>query len=134
MNGGFPIGVDMDSFQVKVDLGSVNFRKMYLSRAKHVYADIGFGNLVLDYSSPPKVKSEINASVGAGDLIVLIPRGNIPIIVKVKSSMLCRTRMDESFKEIQEDVFVNEAYHAEARNLLTFKVDVSMGNIIFKTK
>jgi len=129
-----PNRIDMDSFRVKVDLGSVNFRKMYLSRAKNVYADIGFGNLILDYSSAPKVKSEINASVGAGDLIVLIPSGNIPIIVKVKSSMLCRTKMDNSFTEIEEDVFVNEAYHANASNLLTFRVDVSMGNIIFKTK
>lgn len=129
-----PNKVEMESFNVKVDLGSVSFRKMYLSRARNVYADVGFGNLYLDYSTPPKMSSEIKASVGAGDLIVAIPSENTPIIVKVKSSMLCRMKLDKSFKEIDDDVFVNEAYHPGAPDLLTFKVDVSMGNIIFKTK
>jgi len=129
-----PNKVEMQSFSVKVDLGSVSFRKMYLSNARNVYANVGFGNLYLDYSTSPKVSSEINASVGAGDLIVAIPSDATPIIVKVKSSMLCRMKFDDSFKEIDDDVYVNEAYHPDAKNLLTFKVDVSMGNIIFKTK
>lgn len=126
--------VDMDNFNVKVDLGSVNFRKMYLSNAKEVNASVGFGNLFFDYSQAPKVKSEIKASVGAGDLIVIVPSKQIPIIVKVKSSMLCRTKIGADFKEIRENVYVNEAYHPDASDLMTFNVDVSMGNIIFKSK
>ena len=138
LNVGFisdvPNQIDMNVFNVKVDLGSVNFRKMYLSNAKSVIADVGFGNLYLDYSTAPKVKSEIRASVGAGDLIVIVPSGQTPIIVNVKSSMLCRTKISADFKEIRSNVYVNEAYHPDARNLMTFNVDVSMGNIIFKSR
>ena len=42
--------IKMDTFLVRVDLGSVNIRNMSLSNARHVLADVGFGNLFLDYS------------------------------------------------------------------------------------
>ncbi|MEM7108015.1 MAG: hypothetical protein AAF519_07300, partial [Bacteroidota bacterium] len=43
--------IEMDTFHVKVDLGSVNVEKLNHSKAKHVIADIGFGNLMLDFTA-----------------------------------------------------------------------------------
>lgn len=124
--------VEMDTFFVKVDLGSVNIKNMSLSNAKNVIADIGFGNLFLDYSDTPNKKSKINASVGAGNLIVVIPQDNVPVKVKINNSMLCRVRLTHSFKEIQSNVYVNSSYTEDADNLLSFNVDVSLGSIVFK--
>jgi len=126
--------VVMDTFSVKVDLGTIKVRNMDLTNAKLVNADVGFGNLYLDYSKGVEIKSQVNASVGAGDLVVSIPSLETPVIVKVKSSLLCRVRLTKHFKEIKNDVYVNDIYHPDADNLLTFNVDVSMGNIIFKVK
>ena len=126
--------VVMDTLSVKVDLGTLKVRNMDLTNAKLVNADVGFGNLYLDYSKGTEIKSQVNASVGAGDLVVAFPAHDTPIIVKVKSSLLCKVKLTTHFKEIKNDVYVNDIYHPDADNLLTFNVDVSMGNIIFKVK
>lgn len=124
--------VEMDTFFVKVDLGSVDIRKMNLSNAKMVLADVGFGNLSLNYSDIPKFSSNISASVGAGNLIINIPSSNVPVKVKIHDSVLCRVQLSKNFKEIASNTYVNAAYSDDAKNLLSFNVDVAMGSIVFK--
>lgn len=126
--------MEMDTFYVKVDLGSVNVKKLNLSRSKHVVADIGFGNLLLDFSDQPQVRSEIKGSVGAGNLLIMLPAEETPVIVKVNDSWLCRVKLTKSFTKLTDNTFVNRAYSADAPNLLTFNLDVSMGSIVFKEK
>src|SRR5258706_5876004 len=41
--------VEMDTFYVKVDLGSLNVKQINLSRSKVVIAEVGFGNIFLDF-------------------------------------------------------------------------------------
>lgn len=124
----------MEEFFVKVDLGNVNIRQLYKTNAEQVIAEVGFGNLLLDLSEPVEQKCNVRASVGAGNLEILIPKDGSPILVKVKSSMLCDVRLTKSFREIEDDVFVNEDYREDADDLISFDVDVAMGNIIFKEK
>jgi len=124
----------MDTFKVKVDLGTLEIRRIGRSNARHVFANVGFGDLFIDYSEGTETRCDVKASVGAGNLVIAIPTDRTPVLVKVKSSMLCQVRLAPSFKEIEEDIYVNEYYSPEAKNLLTFNVDASMGNIIFKKK
>jgi hypothetical protein len=126
--------IEMEKMFVKVDLGNVNVRQLYKARAKEIVAEVGFGNMLLDLAETPTVTSHVRASVGAGTLEILIPRHDCPIIIKVKSSMLCDVKLTKSFREIEEDVFVNNDYDKDAENLLKFDVDVALGNIIFKEK
>ncbi len=42
--------VEMDSFLVNVDLGSLEIHKINKSKANHIKADVGFGSLLLDFS------------------------------------------------------------------------------------
>lgn len=126
--------VEMDSFNVKVDLGSLNMRKTNLANAKVIIADVGFGNVVMDMSDPPSTSSYIEASVGAGNLQVFIPKSNTGIKVKIHDSMLCQTRLSKSFMEIEPDVYVNEAYEEGGSRQLVFDIDVSLGNVVIKEK
>ena len=126
--------IEMEEMEVKVDLGNLNVRQLYKSKAKTVTAEVGFGNMLLDFTEAPEFASHVKASVGAGNLEILIPRYDCPIIIKVKSSMLCDVKLTKSFREIKEDVFVNESYDEDADNLLRFEVDVAMGNIVFREK
>jgi hypothetical protein len=80
--------VEMDTFYVKVDLGSVNVRNLNLSKSKHVIAEIGFGDLSLDFSDKAQVSSSISGSVGAGNLIIILPENETPAIVKINNSLL----------------------------------------------
>lgn len=127
--------VEMDTFYVKVDLGSVNAKNLSLAKPKYVVANVGFGNVMLDLSTAPTVANHIKGSVGAGNLVVLLPTDqSVPIMVKIKDSWLCSVRMPDGLKKTSENSFANAAYTKDSKNALTFDLDVSMGNIIFKEK
>ena len=124
--------VEMDTFFVKVDLGTVDVKKMNLSKAKAIMADVGFGNLYLDFTDIPEVASTVNASVGAGNLLIQIPAKEVPVKVKINNTMLCRVKLAGNFREISDNIYVNAAYKENASNLLSFDVDVALGSIVFK--
>ncbi len=124
--------IKMDTFFVKADFGSIVAKRMELSRAKHVITKIGFGNVLLDFDQSNKEKCEVDASVGAGNLEILLPRRGTPVIIRIKDSPLCAVKMIDGFEEVENNVFVNMNYSASAENLLTFNVDVALGMVRFK--
>jgi len=123
--------IDMDTFSVKVDLGSLNVKNLNMSRTRYMLADVGFGIMTLDFRSKPLVSNKIKGSVGAGNLTIMLPASDTPVLVKIKDSWLCSVKMPEQFKKVSENVFANAAYTKDAKNSLIFDLDVSMGNIIF---
>jgi hypothetical protein len=126
--------VDMDTFFIKVDLGSVNVKNLNLSRSRCVIADVGFGNMTLDFSNKPLTSNKVKGSVGAGNLVILLPNEQTPILVKIHDSWLCSVKMPESLKKVGENTFANAQYTKDSKNTLTFDLDVSMGHIIFKQR
>ena len=124
--------VDMDTFFVKVDLGSVNVKNMSLSRTHVVMADVGFGNMTLYFSSKPAVSNRIKGSVGAGNLTIILPKEETPILVKIQDSWLCSVSIPSELKKVGQNTFANRAYSKGAKNALVFDLDVSMGNIVFR--
>ena len=126
--------IEMDTFFVKVDLGSVTAKNLSLAKTKYVVANVGFGNLMLDLSTAPVCSNHIRGSVGAGNLVILLPSESTPVLVKIKDSWLCSVRLTSDLKKISETTFSNAAYTKDPKNALTFDLDVSMGNIIFKEK
>ena len=126
--------VEMDTFFVKVDLGSLTVKQLNLSRSKVVMAEVGFGNIFLDFSNTPDVVPRVKGSVGAGNMIILLPSESIPVMVHISDSWLCSVNLPKSLKKISENTFGNEAYSRNPKNALLFDLDVSMGKIIFKEK
>jgi hypothetical protein len=124
--------VDMDTFLVKVDLGSLNVKNLNLSRTKCMMADVGFGNMMLDFSNTPLVSNTVTGSVGAGNLVIILPSTQTPILVTIKDSWLCSIQMPESLKKMDGNTFQSATYTKDAKNALVFNLDVSMGSIIFK--
>jgi hypothetical protein len=126
--------VDMDTFFVKVDVGSLNVRQLHLAKAKVVLADVGFGNMFLDFSEKQLVNNHVMGSVGAGNLIILLPGEDVPVLVKINESWLCSVNLSRSLQRIGENTFANAAYERNSKNALTFDLDVSLGKIVFKEK
>jgi hypothetical protein len=124
--------IDMDTFFVKVDLGSINVKNINFSRSRFVQADVGFGNMTLDFSDKPIVSNTIKGSIGAGNLTIILPQGETPVLVKIQDSWLCSVKVPSSLKKIASNTFANDAYTAGGKTALTFDLNVSMGNIIFK--
>jgi hypothetical protein len=126
--------IEMDTFFVKVDVGSLNVKQLYLSKSKLVLVDVGFGNMYLDFSSKPLTSNHVKGSVGAGNLVVQLPADDVPVLVKVNESWLCSVTLSKSLQRIGENTFANAAYSKNAANALTFDLDVSLGKIIFREK
>ncbi|HMP99602.1 MAG TPA: hypothetical protein PKC24_07450 [Cyclobacteriaceae bacterium] len=126
--------VQMDTMMVKVDLGSIVVKKLNLTRSKYVMAEVGFGNMLLDFSDAPEMSKEIKGRVGAGNLTIILPTEETPVKVHITESWLCKVNMLQSYKKIGTNTYVNAAYKKDAPNLVSFDLDVSMGNIIFKEK
>ena len=127
-----PNVVEMDSFQVKVDLGALTINRMNYSRASIVMADVGFGALLVDYSKEPENASNVYASVGAGNLIIGLPYNNtIPVIINIEDSPLCHVKLPKEYKKLKKHVYVSEGYREDAANILSFNLDVVIGQIKF---
>lgn len=126
--------IDMDTFAVKVDMGSVKVKNLNLARSHYVKADVGFGNMMLDFSGTPIGGNKIKGSVGAGNLIIILPDKDVPVLVTIHDSWLCSVNMTADFKKTGNQTFANAAYEKNPKNPVVFDLDVSMGNIVFKDK
>jgi len=126
--------VDMDTFYIKVDMGSLTARQLNLTRSKLVLADVGFGNMLLDFSDKSGMGHHIKGTVGAGNLIIHLPGQEVPVIVRITDSWLCSVSLCHSLRKIGDNTFANAAYNKNPKEALTFDLDVSMGKIVFKEK
>jgi hypothetical protein len=126
--------IDMDTFFVKVDVGSLNVKQLHLSRSRIILADVGFGSMMLDLSSRPLVNNHVVGSVGAGSLVILLPASDVPVLVKINESWLCSLSLSKSLQKIGQNTFANAAYTSNPKDAMTFDLDVSLGNITFKEK
>lgn len=127
-----PNMVEMDSFLVNVDLGSLTIHKMNYSRAATVIADVGFGALLVDYSRKLDYPSSVHASVGAGNLIIGLPQNDdIPVIINIQDSPLCHVKLPKGYKKVKKHVYASNGYHVNANNILSFNLDVVVGQIKF---
>jgi hypothetical protein len=124
--------VDMDTFFIKIDMGSLTARRLNNTRTKCVVADVGFGNMLLDFGNESNMSRKVKCSVGAGNMIVVLPNEDVPVIVKVSDSWLCSVQLTHGLKKIGDNTFANDAYKKNNKDVLSFDLDVSMGKIVFK--
>jgi len=124
--------VDMDTFFIKIDMGSLTARRLNNTRTKCVVADVGFGNMLLDFGDECNMSRKVKCSVGAGNMIVVLPNEDVPVIIRVSDSWLCSVQLTHGLKKIGDNTFANDAYQKNNKDVLSFDLDVSMGKIVFK--
>lgn len=123
--------MEMDTLIVSVDMGDVEIERIDLAKAKNILAEVGFGNLTLDFDEQPLISSSIWARVGAGNLTINLPENDIPVLLRMKDTSYRKFKVPEGFEKIRDNVFVSASYSPEAENVLTFNIDLSMGSVIF---
>jgi len=131
-NGQIENRISMDTFAVKVDMGSLNAHQLNLAKSKVVMAEVGFGNMILDFTNKPVFTNHIFGSVGAGNLTIQLPSEDVPVLVTITDSWLCSVNLSRSLKKIGPNKFANAAYTKDSPQALIFDLDVSMGKIVFR--
>ena len=125
--------LEMDTFMIKVDMGTFEAKNLHLSKSSNIIADVGFGKVKMDFENAQIIKTMVVASVGAGKLEIILPRENIPIKINVNDSPLCQIKIPKEFIESSDHVFVTPGFNENETNYINFSVDVAVGNIIFKS-
>jgi hypothetical protein len=125
--------IPMDTFLIKVDMGTLTAKNLHLSRSSRVIADVGFGSVYMDFKDAQNITTSVMATVGAGKLEVILPSSDIPVKININDSPLCRIKVPSGFTKSKENEFTNQAFENNSVNYLTFNVDVAVGNIIFKS-
>ena len=122
----------MDTLELKVDMGVLKIDDLGQAKADNVFIEVGFGNLFLDLSKEALQSSHIYANVGAGSMDVTISNSKTPIIIHMSNTLFCKFKMKEKLRKIKKNTYVTDAYSPDDPNLITFDLDVALGNIQFK--
>ncbi len=123
--------VRMDTFSVKVNLGDITIENLNLTNAKEVIAEVGFGSIFLNCGEDWKNISKVNATVGAGRMIIQLPPSEVPVLIRIKNSALCHIKMPRRYEKISENVYSNNSFAENSNDVLELTVDVGMGSISF---
>ncbi|MFQ3213962.1 MAG: hypothetical protein ACJAT1_000369 [Marivirga sp.] len=126
--------VAMDTFFIKVNMGSIEVQNLDLALAKEIIAEVGFGSITLDCGNNWKINSVVNASVGAGSMTIKLPPTEQAVLVKLNDSPLCKINLDKDFQKVGHNAYGNTAYRSDATNSISFSVEVGMGSISFITQ
>lgn len=124
----------MDTFHVKVDMGSLIVHDISRARSRMIDAEVGFGSLLLDFSERPTVTQLVRGTVGAGSLVILLPEKSVPVLVRISDSWLSSIAIPDDFQPVGDNVFANPACSYSKSNPVKFDLDVSMGRIILREK
>lgn len=124
----------MDTFLVKVEFGSIVIKDLHLANVKEVIANVGFGSMKIDFEHNWNNASNIQASVAAGSLSIFLPKEEVPIKIQISDSPLCSIRMIPGLKQLEKNIFVNQAFLNQKENPIHFHLDVGMGSISFHQK
>ncbi len=125
-----PNKLEMDTFHVKVDLGSLIIDDINSARAKFFIAEVGFGKLNLDFSQIPATSYEVHGIVGAGTMDVIMPDESVPVKLHINDSWLSTVVIPREYREIDDNVFVNSAFLRNNSMPVIFNLDAAMGNIV----
>ena len=97
----------MDTFMIKVDMGTIEAKNLHLSNSKNVIANVGFGKVKMDFEDAQSIHTNVNATVGAGSLEIMLPEKNMPVRININDSPLCKVKIPNGFKQTSEHVFVS---------------------------
>jgi len=127
-----PNPISMDTMSVFVNMGNVEVHSLNFSNAKQMIFDVNYGNVNLTFNGDMSQSSHLKASVGAGSVNITLPDQNTPYIVKVHSTAMCRTTVPPYLKSIGNKTYVSKGYKADAQNIMSIEIDVSVGSVSLK--
>ena len=122
----------MDTFLIRVDLGSFEAKNLHLCQSSNIITDVGFGKVKMDFGDAQHINTNVSATVGAGKLEVILPQENMPIRINVNDSPLCNIKIPKGYERIEENVFASPEFPDNPSDGINFSIDVAVGNIIFK--
>src|SRR5690606_40831904 len=89
----------MDTMMVVIKMGSLDAKRINYSNAKHMIFDVNYGSVNLSFDDNIPGGCTVSTWVGAGSVNIDLPSSNLPYIVKLKSTPMCRTSIPKHRSE-----------------------------------
>ena len=83
---------------------------------------------------PEMMRTDVQATVGAGSLEIILPSADVPVKINFNDSPLCNVKMPKKFEKLEESVFVSPGFEELNDNHINFNVDVAVGHVVFKDR
>ncbi|WP_194776105.1 hypothetical protein [Pararhodonellum marinum] len=122
----------MDTMMVKINMGTLEANNINYANAETMMFEINYGKVNLGFEEGMAKACDISAIVGAGSVNVVLPSENQPYKVIIKSTPMCRTSVPKYLKNIGNKTYVSKAFKEDAENLMTMRIDVSVGSVTLK--
>ncbi|WP_209329617.1 hypothetical protein [Lunatimonas salinarum] len=127
-----PNSINMDTLSVTINMGALYGDDLHFSNARQMMFDVSYGSVNLNFSDLMAEASQVYTKVAAGSVNITLPHQDLPYLVKIKSTAMCRTKLPTHLREIGDKVYVSNGYKEDAKNLMTFMIDVSVGSVYLK--
>jgi len=127
-----PNSVRMDTMMVAIKMGSLEASGLNYSNAEKMIFDVNYGTLDLSFDDEIRGGSTVWAMVGAGSVNIDLPSDDIPYIIRVKSTAMCRTSIPKYLRDLGNKTYASRGYDKNADNLLVFLIDISVGSVSLK--
>ena len=131
-NQGNPI--NMETLNIKIEIGSLHTKNINLSNAENILTEIGFGNIILDIGKNKRKGFISRTNLSAGKLIINLPIDEMATKIEINNSPFSTIVIPNSFREIEENIFVNQSFFSDSKNIRSFLIDVGVGNITVNYK
>ncbi|MGM0945760.1 MAG: hypothetical protein ACQEW9_11290 [Bacteroidota bacterium] len=124
-----PNQVQMDTLLVTLNMGTVKVQHANYTNAKKIILEVNYGNIDLDFSDGMSSSSEVIAAVGAGTIRLKLPPDSFPVILKAKTTAMCRTSFPKYLRAIDKNTYVTKGYEINDPRLLDLIIDVGVGSL-----
>jgi hypothetical protein len=124
-----PNQVEMDTLLVTINMGSLEVQNVNFTNARKMIFEVGYGNIDLNFSNGLSGSSQVIAAVSGGSIRVVLPPDSNPVILKIKTTPMCRTSFPKYLKSVDKQTYVTKGYKASDPRLLELFLDIGVGSI-----
>jgi hypothetical protein len=124
-----PNQVQMDTLLVTLNMGSVAIEKANFTNAKMMIFEVNYGSINLNFSDGMSSSCKVIAAVGAGTLNLQLPPDSFPVILRMKTTGMCKTTLPKYLRSIDKETFVTKGYKPSDPRLIELTLDVGVGSL-----
>ena len=120
----------MDSIVLEVKSGHLHFGHLEMAKAKVIDVSVDFGTVELDFEKRVIGKTEINAHVSGGKIIVHLPKGDVPVLIKYNHAEFSKIHVPKDYSRTKEGYYKSSCYKSDAKSPIIFNFDLTIGSTI----
>jgi hypothetical protein len=124
-----PNTTPLDTCHVRADVGSIKINYVDHLNTKVLRTSAKYGKIEIGFSPLHKNEAQVYASIGAGRMLITLPNGEVPVILRLKKSRLANIKLPEDMERRLEGEYTNAHYYVNAPGVIHLFIEVNAGSV-----